>query len=237
VELVVSPIAELRAQISHLFEEVVTAVLDRGSSATTEPYRFACGVTGGSTGLIFLGALREADVPWHQITLYWGDERAVAPDHPDSNYALADRLLLSPLGARAPFVERMPGEADDLEVAARAYGERLPPMLDLLILGVGDDGHVCSLFPRHKALQREDLSVIAIEDSPKPPRRRLTLSLPYVCAARRVWVVAVGPRKLAVLQAAVSGQSMKTPLDIVMHRAREVTIFTDQAIRKGYVPA
>jgi 6-phosphogluconolactonase len=236
VELVVAPIAELRMQITHLFEEVVGAVLDRGDSATDEPYRFSCGLTGGSTALIFLGALREAAVPWSRITLYWGDERAVPPEHPDSNYGLAERLLIAPLHARAPFLERMRGEAEDLRAAAREYHERLPAALDLLILGVGDDGHVCSLFPGHKALTIEDQRVIAIEDSPKPPPRRLTLSLPYVCLSRRVWIVVVGPRKLPVLQAAVSATSLRTPLDIVVQRARDVTIFTDQSIKKGFVP-
>jgi 6-phosphogluconolactonase len=236
VELVVAPIAELRPQLTHLFEDVVGAALDRGDTATREAFRFSCGVTGGSTGLIFLGALREADVPWSQVTLYWGDERAVPPDHVDSNYGLAERLLLSPLGARAPFVERMPGEAENLHLAAREYEQRLPPALDLLILGVGDDGHVCSLFPGHTALMIEEANVIAIEDSPKPPRRRLTLSLPYVCASRRIWIVAVGPRKKPVLQTAVTGQSLKTPLDIVMQRAKDLTVFTDQSIKTGYVP-
>ena len=201
-----------------------------------EPFRISCAITGGSTALIFLGALREANVPWSQITLFWGDERAVPPDHVDSNYGLTERLLLLPLGARVPFVERMHGEAENIQLAARAYEQRLPPALDLLILGVGDDGHVCSLFPGHKGLMVEDANVLAIEDAPKPPPRRLTLSLPYVCSSRRIWVVAVGPRKKRVLEAAVAGQSLNTPLDIVMRRGRDVTVFTDQRIRTGYVP-
>jgi 6-phosphogluconolactonase len=236
VELVVAPIVQLRPQITHLFEEVVCGVLDRGNGEPDEPFRFACGVTGGSTGLIFLGALREAAVPWSQVTLYWGDERAVPPDHVDSNYGLAERLLLAPLGARAPFAERIHGEAENIHLAARAYQQRLPHALDLLILGVGDDGHVCSLFPGHKALMIEDANVLAIEDAPKPPPRRLTLSLPYICLSRRVWIVAVGPRKKPVLQAALSGHSLTTPLDIVLKRARDVTVFTDQSIKSGFVP-
>jgi 6-phosphogluconolactonase len=234
VELIVAPIVELRSRITHLFEEVVGSVLDRGDGAAVEPFRFTCGLTGGSTGLIFLGALREADVPWQQVTLYWGDDRAVPPDHPDSNYGLADRLLLSPLGARAPHAVRMQGEVDDLAAAARAYDRTLPPALDLLILGVGDDGHVCSLFPGHRALMVEDERVLAIADAPKPPPQRLTLSLPYVCLSRRVWIVAVGSRKLPILQAAVAGHVLSTPLDIVVQRARDVTIFSDQALRRGF---
>jgi 6-phosphogluconolactonase len=236
VEVIVAPIAELRERITSRFEEVIRAALTDGDEATAEPYRFSCGITGGSAALIFLGALRDADVPWRRITLYWGDERAVPPDHPDSNYALAERLLISPLGARAPHAEGMEGESSDLYAAARAYDARLPPALDLIILGVGDDGHVCSLFPGHKALQVEDARVLAIEDSPKPPPRRLTLSLPYVCQSRRVWVVAVGDAKQPVVQAAAAGVGRHTPLGLVVQRAREVTVFTDQEIRTGAVP-
>jgi 6-phosphogluconolactonase len=232
VEFVIAPIAELRAQITHLFEEAVGSDLDHSRGAAAEPYRFTCALTGGSTALIFLGALREADVPWQHVTLYWGDDRAVPPDHPDSNYALAERLLLTPLGGHAPHAARMRGEADDLEQAAREYDKALPPALDLIILGVGHDGHVCSLFPGHPALQVEDRRVLAILDSPKPPPRRLTLSLPYVCASRRVWIVAVGPRKLPLLQRAASSEPATTPLDFVVRGSQNVTIFTDQNWRR-----
>ena len=232
MEIVVAPVAELRTELSRSFEVVIGGALEAGEAASAEAVRFACGITGGSTALIFLGALREAHVTWPRITLYWGDERAVPPDHPDSNYGLADRLLLSPLGARAPFAERMRGEADDLDAAAREYDAKLPAALDLLILGIGDDGHVCSLFPGHPALLVDDRRVLAIEDSPKPPPRRLTLSLPYVCASRRIWVVALGPRKLPVLQAAVSRNQVQTTIDMVMARAKDVTVFTDQALKR-----
>src|SRR5918994_7475024 len=163
MELVVVPIAELRPQLTHLFEEVVTRTLESGSGVADAPYSFSCGLTGGATALIFLGALREADVDWSRITLYWGDERAVPPDHADSNYGLAERLLLSPLGARAPNAIRMQAEDAQPGAAARKYASALPSALDLLILGVGDDGHVCSLFPGHRALATEDDRVTVIE--------------------------------------------------------------------------
>jgi 6-phosphogluconolactonase len=215
-----------------MFEDVVSGVLDRGAGTAAGASRFSCAVTGGSTGLIFLGALRDAAVPWSQVTLYFGDERAVPPDHAESNYALAERLLLAPLGAGAPSVERMKGEEPDLDAAARDYESHLPPAMDLIILGIGDDGHVCSLFPGHPALAIEDRRVIAIQDSPKPPPQRLTLTLPYVCASPNVWVVAIGSRKQPVLQAAAAGHSSATPLDLVLRRARNVTVFTDQALRR-----
>ncbi len=195
MDLIVAPIAELRSRLTHRFEETVASVVDRGTGASIQPHTFTCGLTGGATALIFLGALREAAVDWSRLTLYWGDERAVPPDHVDSNFGLAERLLLSPLGARAPYAVRMPADDTYLTPAARRYAEQLPAALDLLILGVGEDGHVCSLFPGHPALAVTDERVTIVEDAPKPPPRRMTLTMPYVLAARQSWVVAVGPRK------------------------------------------
>ena len=233
MELVVAPIAELKARLTHQFEELVGATLDRGAGAALEPHSFTCGLTGGSTALIFLGALREANVDWSRITLFWGDERAVPPDSDESNYGLAEQMLLRPLGAKAPEAVRMQGELPDLQHAAREYAAALPPALDVLILGVGDDGHVCSLFPGHRALMDESARVLAIEDSPKPPPKRLTLSLNYVLRARHLWIVAVGERKRVLLQRAIQREQASTPLDLVVAQGRDVVIFTDQSLASG----
>ena len=230
MELVVAPIAELRARLAHHFEEVVGATLDRGDGLASAPHTFTCGLTGGSTALIFLPALRDATVDWSHVTLYWGDERAVAADSIDSNFALAEQMLLRPLAARAPNAIRMQGELPDLRHAAREYAAALPPALDLLILGVGDDGHVCSLFPGHPALLEDSARVVVIEDSPKPPPRRLSLSLQYVLRSRQVWIVAVGERKRALLMRAIARKDSSTPVDLVVAQGRDVTIFTDQAL-------
>jgi 6-phosphogluconolactonase len=232
MELVIAPVAELRAEITHAFEDLVAASLEQGAGGEAVPHTCTCGVTGGSAALIFFGALRDAAVDWSRITLFWGDERAVPPDHPDSNYGLADQLLLMPLGARAPYAVRMQGELADLTTAAKAYAKQLPEALDLLLLGVGDDGHVCSLFPGHPALQVTD-HVVAIEDAPKPPPRRLSLSLSYIIRARHVWIVAVGARKRLLLENALSRDHMLTPLDLVVAQAPHVTLFTDQALRRA----
>jgi 6-phosphogluconolactonase len=235
VELIVAPIAELRSQITHSFEELVGATLDRGSGLSDQPYTFTCGLTGGSTAMIFLPALREAGVDWSRVTLFWGDERAVPPDSNDSNFGLANEMLLTPLASKAPQAVRMPAERPDISDAAREYGAALPPALDLLILGVGEDGHVCSLFPGHRALTVEDTRAIAIEDSPKPPPRRLTLTMSYVLRSRNVWVIAVGERKRRLLQDAISRSAVATPIDLVVAQGKAVTIFTDQVVRKGFV--
>jgi 6-phosphogluconolactonase len=230
MELVVAPIAELKTRLAHHFEELVGATLDRGSGFSGEPHTFTCGITGGSTALIFLGALREANVDWSHVTLYWGDERAVPPDSVESNFGLAEQMLLRPLAARAPNAVRMQAELPDLRYAAREYAAALPPALDVLILGVGDDGHICSLFPGHPALLEDSARVVVIEDSPKPPPRRLSLSLQYVLRSRQLWVVAVGERKRTLLQRAIQRKETSTPVDLIVAQGRAVTIFTDQVL-------
>lgn len=231
MQLVVAPVLELKARLTHMFEELVAGVLDRGTGMSPLPHVFACGLTGGSTAMLFLPALREAAVDWSRITLYWGDERAVPPDSPESNYNLAEQMLLRPLHGRAPAAVRMEGEHPDLAEAARRYAEALPPALDLIILGVGDDGHVCSLFPGHRALLEDTARVVVVTDSPKPPPVRLTLTLPYLLRSRHIWVVAVGERKRALLQRAVQQKDTSTPIDLVLAQGRDVVVFTDQTLR------
>ena len=223
MELVGAPVTELKTLLTQSFEDWSR----EGRS---------CALSGGATALIFLGALRNATVDWRKITLYWADERAVPPDDPDSNYGLAERMLLSPLGARAPRAIRMPAEAN-LGQAAIWYDEVLATeldngALDLAILGVGEDGHVCSLFPGHPGMTEEDLRAVAIEDAPKPPARRLSLTLKYVLQTKQIWLVAVGARKLPVLQAAINKTSSSTPVDVLMRHGKDVTVFTDQTIRR-----
>ena len=250
MELVVAPIDELRPRLTEAFER--WAPLRQGYGGQAEPEKpLTCALSGGATALIFLGALRNANVDWSRISLFWADERAVAPDHPDSNYGIADRMLLQPLGARAPRAFRMAFDASldrpldaaqgrpwsSLGTAAMKYDtvlarELKSSGLDLALLGVGEDGHICSLFPGHRALLADDLRVVAVEDAPKPPPRRLTLSLPFLLRTKKIWLIAVGPRKLPVLHAALSRTQRTTPLDLLLHQAKDVTVFTDQVIRR-----
>lgn len=227
MELVVAPIEVLRPKLTTMFEEWAA-----------KPQRLSCAVSGGATALIFLGALREAKVDWSRISLFWGDERAVKPDDPESNYGVAFRMLLEPLGAKGPRAFRMPADHPNLGEAALLYDQTLADelrggSLDLAILGVGDDGHVCSLFPGHRALISDDLRVVAIEDAPKPPPRRLSLTLPFLSQTKKIWLVMLGSRKLPVLQAALNRTQRLTTLDLLLQQAKNVTVFTDQVIHRA----
>ena len=237
MELVVARIDELRPRLTEAFE--AWAREDVGSAQRS------CALSGGATALIFLGALRNANVDWSRISLFWADERAVPADDADSNFGIADRLLLGPLGAKAPRAFRIPFDpaldkpgTASLGTVAMKYDavlnrELKSGSLDLALLGIGEDGHICSLFPGHRALMADDLRVVAIEDAPKPPPRRLTLSLPFVLRTKKIWLIVVGPRKLPVLHAALSRTQRTTPLDLLLQQAKDVTVFTDQIIRRA----
>ena len=161
------------------------------------------------------------------------DERAVRPDHPDSNYGLASRLLLQPAGVVPSRVHRMHGELDDLDAAARrAAGELArvpgnPPHLDLALVGVGEDGHVASIFSGSAALQPGSQPVVSIHSAPKPPPRRLTMTLPVLANARRVIVAGFGPVKAQVLHAALHGESPAAPVAELLRRAPSSLVLVD----------
>lgn len=223
MELVVAPIEVLRLRLTQAFEGWASQASAR-----------SCALSGGSTALMFLGALGNAHVDWSRIGLFWVDERAVPPDHPDSNYGMAHRVLLGPLGRQAPRAFRMPAEQPDLGEAADRYDQVLARELrggplDLAILGAGEDGHICSLFPGHRALMAEG-RVVAVDDAPKPPPCRLSLTLAYLKQTRQIWVVVIGAQKRDVLQAAIRRTALSTPLDLLLSQAKDLTVFTDQSV-------
>lgn len=217
--------------LKHRMTEAFEAMVTRAGG------RVAVGLSGGGTALLFLGALREASVDWRSIALFWVDERAVGPDDPQSNFGAARRLLLDPLGASGPMAWRMPADEPDLRAAAASYDDTLARELgaggglDLVILGIGEDGHLASLFPGHRALLDDRMRVVAVEDSPKPPPRRLSMTLPFLGRSRDVWIVALGQRKKPVLQGAITGDRPTTPLSLLLRQAKHATVFTDQAIQ------
>jgi 6-phosphogluconolactonase len=132
---------------------------------------------------------------WRRVDVWYTDERAVPPDDPSSNHRLVRSTFAAPAGVPPDRVHRMRGEEDDLAAAARAYEHDLPAALDVVILGLGEDGHVASLFPGAPALDETEHRAVAVFDAPKPPPRRLTVTPPVLEAARRVLVLAIGSGK------------------------------------------
>lgn len=224
-----------------------TALADRFAAACVEDAsealagRGACAIAlaGGSVATSFLPRLAREPLDWPRIDVFWADERAVPPDDPESNYGLARRLLLEPAGVPAARVHRMEGEATDLARAAGAYGAAMegllgtPPRLDLVLLGVGPDGHVASLFPGHPLLLEASRPVVSLADAPKPPPRRLTLTLPVLTAAAHVVVAAMGRAKADVIRAAVEDAASPLPVALVLRRAARVDVLLDPEAAAG----
>jgi 6-phosphogluconolactonase len=202
-----------------LAEAAAREVLAIGTAAILRHGRFLIALSGGSTPRAMHARLTAPDLrevlDWSSVEFFWSDERAVPPDHPDSNYGMARTTLLLPLDISDPQVHRMRGEALDLEAAAREYEQeiadvcggtpgRSAPVLGLVLIGMGADGHTASLFPRTPALDEETRWVVT-NTVPRQASRRLTVTFPVIQAARDVRVVAGGAEKADTLHAVLRG--------------------------------
>lgn len=216
-----------------LAEALAARFADEVERALAERDVATVALTGGSFAPAFYPRLARLPLDWSRLRFFWGDERAVPPDHEDSNYRLARELWLDPAGVPAASVRRMPGEAADLDAAAADYASVLtaeagePPRLDVVMLGVGDDGHVASLFPGHPLLRERERIVAAVFDAPKPPPGRLTLTLPVLTRARLVIVGALGARKAAAIAEALRDPASSLPLAFVLRGARRSLVLLD----------
>ncbi len=172
--------------------------------------RFNVALSGGSTPRVLHARLsapdakRAARLDWTRVHVFWGDERCVPPDHPDSNYRMARETLLDRVPLPAANVHRIHGElpperaAAEYERALRAYfGDGSLPRFDLILLGLGEDGHTASLFPGSAALGEAARWAVAVphSDPPPPPLPRVSLTLPVLNAAAQVVFLVSGAGK------------------------------------------
>jgi 6-phosphogluconolactonase len=161
-------------------------------------------LAGGTTPRRCYELLSHLEVEWGRVTVLFGDERCVRPDHPESNYRMAREALLDRVAPAT--VHRMPAELGPDE-AAGLYSHVVAALapLDIVVLGVGEDGHTASLFPGHPAVEAKGWA-IGIRDSPKPPPQRVTLTMSTLCGARRVIVLATGAGKADAVTKAKRGE-------------------------------
>jgi 6-phosphogluconolactonase len=168
----------------------------------------------------------EPGIDWSRVELWFGDERCVPPDDPDSNYRTAAETLISRIDIRERNVHRIRGE-DDPEVAAAAYATAIDGVaLDLALLGLGPDGHTASLFPGDPALDVRDRAAVAVTAS-KPPPRRITLTLPVFERAVSILILAPGESKAEAIAAVLRGPDRRYPASLLP--ADRTTILTDAA--------
>jgi 6-phosphogluconolactonase len=232
-----------------------TYILNAQKAALSKHSLFRIAVSGGSLPAVLSKALLTSptssdDTPkFSQWEIFFADERAVPLDHADSNYALLKSDLLDkiPSGDAQPKVHSIDASLlSDTQSLADAYSQLLTasfaskdsvrlPQFDLILLGCGPDGHTCSLFPSHPLLRETDAWVAAIEDSPKPPARRITLTLPVVTHAHRVGFVATGAGKKEVLKKIFETEEGRSlPCGLVNEGAGErVSWFVDEAAVQG----
>lgn len=219
--------------------EVAAERLERlAAEAIAARGRFAVALPGGSVATLLFPRFARANVDWHRCEFFWSDERAVTASSPDSNYGLADRLWLRPASVPPANVHRLGAAVDnpaELAAAAESAEQELirrlgePPRLDLLLLGVGEDGHIASLFPGHPLLAERRRHVAALTDSPKPPPWRLTLTLAAITAARRVIFAAFGSPKAAAIAAALRDPDCDSPLALAIAASGSCSLLLDPA--------
>lgn len=220
--------------------------------ALTRHDKFKIAVSGGSLPATLTKALLTPDPsPFHfsKWEIFFADERAVPSSHADSNYGLLKQDLLShiPDSAGTPVVHPIDEKyLDDTAELADQYQDALTssfaskdsvklPIFDLLLLGCGPDGHTCSLFPNHELLREKDAWVASIEDSPKPPPRRITLTLPVVTHGVKIAFVATGAGKKEILKKILETEEGRSlPCGLVNEGGGEkVSWFCDHAATEG----
>ncbi|MET9799967.1 6-phosphogluconolactonase [Streptomyces sp. NPDC006368] len=207
-----------RAAAARLITTIVDAQAARGSASVV--------VTGGRNGNGLLAALgsspaRDA-IDWSRLDLWWGDERFLPEGDPDRNDTQARAALLDGVPLDPARVHTMPvsggAYGDDADAAAEAYAAELAaaagprglggvPEFDVLMLGVGPDTHVASLFPEHPAARETERMVVGVHGAPKPPPTRISLTFPAIRAAREVWLLAAGEDKAKAAATALSGDA------------------------------
>lgn len=205
-------------------------------------------LTGGRTGSATLAEIRSLSsdsLDWSRIHFWWGDERWLPAGDTERNEVQADAALLSWIDIPAENVHRCAASDDqlDLDTAAERYadelrthaaaGAALPPFA-LVFLGMGPDGHVASLFPHHPALHTaEELTVVAVEESPKPPSERISLTLAAINSANAVWVMLSGADKADALEQALSEPDFDSLPASAVAGTDQTMFFVDAAAAAG----
>jgi len=218
--VVVVPDADVLAAAvaARLIVKIIDAQAERGWADVV--------LTGGRVAAKVLRSVKElpaADaVDWARVDLWWGDERFLPAGHPDRNETQAREALLDALPLEPARVHAMPAsdgpDGDDAKAAAARYARELAaaakpgsselPHFDVLMLGVGEDGHVASIFPEHP-VGYETGTTAAVHNSPKPPPTRVTLTMPTIQTAEEVWLIAAGKDKAAPVGMAIEGAGPK----------------------------
>jgi 6-phosphogluconolactonase len=230
------------ADADELARAAASAWLDEIESANRAGKTHCVALSGGRIAQKFFAATVEQakvrKIPFERVRFFWADERCVPPTNPECNFKLASELLFTPLKIPASQIHRIRGEDSpevavknaELELRCVAGKDAGAPRLDLIFLGMGEDGHVASLFPDKTEGTISTEIFCAVKNSPKPPPNRISLSYAAIAAAKNVWVLVSGAGKEAALRESLS-PSGKTPLARVIQSRRQTKIFSDFSLR------
>ncbi|MDX2091212.1 MAG: 6-phosphogluconolactonase [Kofleriaceae bacterium] len=229
---------EIYSDSETLMHAEAERVVERARAAIAERGRFTVALSGGETPrrlYELLATPAYADqIDWEHVDVFWGDERCVPPAHPESNYRMVDEALLAHVPIPEDNVHRIPGEIEPL-VAAEAYEARLRAELtsehtfDLVLLGMGDDGHTASLFPDTPAVTETARWVMAIHVARPRPMWRITLTPVVLNASAAVTFVVVGSRKAARLAQVLDGGAEVLPAGRIHPLHGTLTWMVDEA--------
>lgn len=188
------------------------ALAKRIEELSTTQARVDVVVTGGTVGILTLAKLRDISVDYSKVHIWWGDERFVAKDSPDRNELQARKALLDHVDINDSQLHPFPAsdEGMSLDEAASAFREVVSGItFDVLLLGIGPDGHIASLFPGKNAMGE---LVVAEHDSPKPPPQRLSLSYALINSAKEVWFTVAGADKQDAVSVAFGDEPESLPV-------------------------
>jgi 6-phosphogluconolactonase len=225
-----------------LSHEAAQFIVRLANEAIVTRGRFTIALSGGSTPKVLYGLLGDepyrSQIDWVQVDIFWSDERCVPPDSEESNYYLAQQVLLNKIPIPAGQVHRMPADQPDRDAASQAYTEEMQrtfgtngiPNFDLIQLGMGPEGHTASLFPHQPSLHEQQRLVMPVS-VPKPPPLRLTFTPPLLNAARQVLFLVTGAEKADAVQAVLEGEydPDEYPAQIVRPDNGEVVWMLDNA--------
>ena len=197
-----APVVNRFGSGKELADELTKRIIEISAKAIAEKGEFTVALSGGSLPNTIAPGLLAAkeSIAWGKWRIYFADERYVAHEHADSNLKAAKDAFLSKVtGETQPTIIAINADVS-VEDAAKEYEDKLPKApMDLILLGMGPDGHTASLFPGHALLDEKVRKVIHIKDSPKPPPERITFTLPYINAAKNVFFVTTGASKADVV--------------------------------------
>ena len=239
-----SPKLHVFSSTQELGEAAATLVARLSARAIAERGRFTVALSGGSlpklVGPPLAAEPLRSEIDWSAWHVFWADERWLPLNHPDSNFRLARECLFDHV--KIPVAQIYPiDDSYDPSDTAKMYQAILaqlfqpppghPPRFDLILLGMGEDGHTASLFPNHPLLHETRHWVTAITDSPKPPPDRITLTLPVINNARHVAFLAAGPGKADILPQVLESDTSSTalPARLVQPSDGELYWFVDEA--------